>query len=278
MVVSGVDEGGVEDRAPVDAVLVLARRKAQAVAGRLTASSGALVIACDSLLEVDGRAHGKPGSATAATNLWRRLRSHHGSLHTGHCVIDCRSGAEAAATDTAVVHFGNPTDEEIAAYVATGEPLHVAGGFTMEGFGAPWVDAIEGNCGTVAGLSMSVLRRLLGQLGVSITELWKDGPAGDALTAGGFRDRVEAVLAALAPGEVVSYGDVAAEAGRPGAARAVGRILASPDSGPELPWWRVVTASGRLVPGHEAEHARRLTAEGVAMVNGRVSRGRSSKR
>ena len=90
-----------------------------------------------------------------------------------------------------------------------------------------------------------------------------------------FRTRVEAVVAALAPGEVVSYGDVAAEAGFPGAARAVGAIMANPSQ--PLPWWRVVTATGRLVPGHERQHARRLRAEGVALTNGRVARpGRSS--
>ncbi|MBO0748304.1 MAG: MGMT family protein [Acidimicrobiaceae bacterium] len=88
--------------------------------------------------------------------------------------------------------------------------------------------------------------------------------------AGEFRDRVLAVICALAPGEVVSYGDIAAEAGYPGAARAVGSILAGTDG---LPWWRVVNATGRLVPGHEAEHARRLAAEGVPLVGGRVPRG-----
>lgn len=95
------------------------------------------------------------------------------------------------------------------------------------------------------------------------------------MTAPDFRERVEAVVDALAPGEVVSYGDVAAEAGFPGAARAVGAIMANPSRA--LPWWRVVTATGRLVPGHEREHARRLRAEGVALAHGRVARaGRRS--
>jgi len=87
-----------------------------------------------------------------------------------------------------------------------------------------------------------------------------------------FRARVEAVVAGLQPGEIVSYGDVAAEAGFPGAARAVGAIMATPGTGRQLPWWRVVTATGRLVPGHEVEHARRLATEGVALLNGRVAR------
>jgi methylated-DNA-protein-cysteine methyltransferase-like protein len=93
-----------------------------------------------------------------------------------------------------------------------------------------------------------------------------------------FRARVEAVVAALAAGEVVSYGDVAAEAGFPGAARAVGAILANPASGGDLPWWRVVTSTGRLVPGHEKDHARRLRAEGVAIVDGKVARPRRPRR
>jgi methylated-DNA-protein-cysteine methyltransferase-like protein len=93
-----------------------------------------------------------------------------------------------------------------------------------------------------------------------------------------FRDRVEAVVARLGPGEVVSYGDVAAEAGFAGAARAVGSVLAHPLPGSGLPWWRVVTVSGRLVPGHEAEHARRLRAEGIAIVAGRVARPSRGRR
>jgi methylated-DNA-protein-cysteine methyltransferase-like protein len=88
----------------------------------------------------------------------------------------------------------------------------------------------------------------------------------------GFADAVDRVLGSLRPGEVVTYGEVAAEAGRPGAARAVGRMLAASDGA--YPWWRVVTASGRLVPGHEAEHERRLRAEGVVVVDGRVRRRR----
>jgi methylated-DNA-protein-cysteine methyltransferase-like protein len=87
-----------------------------------------------------------------------------------------------------------------------------------------------------------------------------------------FRARVEAVVARLRPGEIVSYGDVAAEAGFPGAARGVGSVLAHPQPGRHLPWWRVVTASGRLVPNHEVEHARRLRAEGIEVVAGRVPR------
>jgi septum formation protein len=176
VMVSGVDENGTDDLPAADAVLVLARRKAAAVAARLPPDGGpALVIGCDSLLEFDGRAEGKPASAAAATALWHRLRTRTGWLHTGHSVIDTTTGAEAGVTDTARVRFGDPTDAEIDAYVATGEPLRVAGAFTLEGFGAPWIDSIDGNYGTITGLSLPVLRRLLRQLGVELVDLWTRG-------------------------------------------------------------------------------------------------------
>jgi septum formation protein len=170
--VSGVDEEGAGDLPVAEAARILARRKAAAVARRLHRGEDALVIGCDSLLEFEGGALGKPGSAEAAAALWRRLRSRSGLLHTGHCLIDTGQRAEASATDTAVVRFGDPTDAEVEAYVATGEPLQVAGGFTLEGFGAAWIDSIDGNFGTVTGVSIPVLRRLLRQLGVDIVDLW----------------------------------------------------------------------------------------------------------
>jgi septum formation protein len=274
VIVSGVDEGRIDHLPPAEAVLTLARRKAAAVAAALPAANPALIIACDSLLEFEGRSEGKPGTAREAAGLWRRLRNGSGNLHTGHCLIDTGSGGEAAAADAAVVRFGDPTDQEIEAYVATGEPLHVAGGFTLEGFGAAWIDGIDGNYGTIMGLSIPVLRRLLRELGLELVDLWtiSGRPRADD-----FRTRVESVVAGLRRGEVVSYGDVAAEAGFPGAARAVGSILASPGPGRDLPWWRVVTASGRLVPGHETEHARRLKAEGVTLAGGKVARSRQRR-
>jgi septum formation protein len=182
--VSGVDEEGADDLSPVDAVLVLARRKASAVAARV-APGDALIIGCDSLLEFDGRAEGKPGSAPRAVALWRRMRGGTGLLHTGHCLIDTGRGVEAAATDTALVRFGDPTDAEIDAYVATGEPVLVAGAFTLEGFGAAWIDSIDGNYGTITGLSIPVLRRLLGDLGVEIVDLWATSGRPDERWSGG---------------------------------------------------------------------------------------------
>jgi septum formation protein len=185
VVVSGVDEEVTNDLTVAEAVLVLARRKATAVAARLPDGDSALVVGCDSLLEFDGRAQGKPADAAAATSLWRKLRTRSGLLHTGHCVIDTGRGTEAAASDSALVRFGNPTDAEIAAYVATGEPVQVAGGFTLEGFGAAWIDSIDGNYGTITGLSIPLLRRLLRDLGVELVDLWSTGGRPDGQGAYG---------------------------------------------------------------------------------------------
>jgi septum formation protein len=132
------------------------------------------------MLEFDGRAQGKPSSAGDAAALWRRLRNRTGNLHTGHCVISNPPRQEAAATDTARVRFGDPTDKEIDAYINTGEPLQVAGGFTLEGFGAAWIEGIDGNYGTITGLSIPLLRRLLQQLGLAIIDFWTTNGRTDA--------------------------------------------------------------------------------------------------
>jgi septum formation protein len=170
--VSGVDEAEVDPLPVAQTTLVLARRKAAAVAARLGEDGPTLVIGCDSLLEFDGRAEGKPASPAAAVALWRRMRGGKGLLHTAHCLIDAKTGTEVSAVDTAVIRFGDPTDAEIDAYVATGEPLGVAGAFTLEGFGAAWIDSIDGNYGAITGLSVPVLRRLLRQLDIEIVDLW----------------------------------------------------------------------------------------------------------
>lgn len=171
---SHADESGVEHLAPADAVLELARRKARAVAAEPTirGSVGALVVGCDSLLELDRTALGKPTSAADAVARWRQMSGRAGVLHTGHCVVDANSRKEAAATDSAVVHFGYPSDHELEAYVATGEPLQVAGAFTLEGRSAPWIHRIEGDAGTVRGLSLAVLHKLMAELGVALVDLW----------------------------------------------------------------------------------------------------------
>jgi septum formation protein len=170
VIASHVPEDGVEDLPPAEAVLVLARRKAVAVS--LEVEGPALVVGCDSMLELGGESYGKPSSPDEARERWRRMRNRAGVLHTGHCVIDTADGSQAARTDSARVRFGNPTDAEIDAYIATGEPLRVAGAFTLEGLSSPWIDSIDGNYGTITGISIPLLRQLLAELGVGIVDLW----------------------------------------------------------------------------------------------------------
>ncbi|MFF4737473.1 Maf family protein [Streptomyces sp. NPDC001262] len=171
VIVSGVDEDALDAPTPAELALVLAEAKAAAVAARPDAA-GALVIGCDSVLELDGQALGKPADAEEATARWKSMRGRSGELRTGHCVIDTATGRRASATASTTVRFGEPDDAEIAAYVASGEPLHVAGAFTLDGRSAPFVDGIDGDPGNVIGLSLPLLRRLLAELGVPITGLW----------------------------------------------------------------------------------------------------------
>jgi septum formation protein len=169
VIVSGVDEDEVRGADTAETVAELARRKAAAVAERCT---DALVIGCDSLLDVDGRGCGKPATPADALTQWRTIRGRWATLLTGHCLIDTRNGGRAERVEATTIRFGTPSDEEIEAYVATGEPLAVAGGFTIEGRGAPFVDGIDGDASNVIGLSLPLLRRLLAELGVLITDLW----------------------------------------------------------------------------------------------------------
>ncbi len=127
---------------------------------------------CDSLLELDGRALGKPASSAEAVARWHDLRGRSGYLLTGHCVVDTRTGASASDVCATTVRFGEPTDAEIEAYVATGEPLHVAGAFTLDGRSAPFLAGIDGDAGNVIGLSLPMLRGLLAKLDVSLVDLW----------------------------------------------------------------------------------------------------------
>jgi septum formation protein len=168
--VSGVDEEAITAPTPGELARVLAEAKADVVAGLL--SDGELVIGCDSVLELDGQAYGKPADAEEATARWKSMRGREGILQTGHCVIDLASGRRVSATASTVVRFGTPDDAEIAAYVASGEPLSVAGAFTLDGRSAPFLDGIDGDHGNVVGLSLPLLRRLLADLGVRITDLW----------------------------------------------------------------------------------------------------------
>ncbi|MGW1030525.1 nucleoside triphosphate pyrophosphatase [Streptomyces sp. NPDC002577] len=175
VIVSGVDEDAVSAPTPAELALALAEAKASVVAARPDViMSGALVIGCDSVLELDGEALGKPADAEEATARWKSMRGRAGTLQTGHCVYDTKTGRYASATASTVVRFGDPSDEEIAAYVASGEPLYVAGAFTLDGRSAPFIDGIDGDHGNVIGLSLPLLRRLLAELGLAITDLWAD--------------------------------------------------------------------------------------------------------
>ncbi|HCE60265.1 Maf family nucleotide pyrophosphatase [Janibacter terrae] len=174
VVVSHVDEPTLEAAArqrdphlsPAALAQLLAEAKGASVADRLPPGTD-LVIACDSVLEMDGRVHGKPGTAEVARERWRTMRGRSGELHTGHHVIDLRTGRTAGAPASARVHFTGASDAEVDGYVATGEPLHVAGGFTIDGLGAPFVERIEGHPSTVIGLCLPLLRRLLTDLDVA---------------------------------------------------------------------------------------------------------------
>jgi septum formation protein len=167
VVVSGVDEDAVTVADPVELVAELARRKALAVAAQ---RPDAVVVGCDSMLVLDGVALGKPADATEAVARWHAMRGRAGVLATGHCVVADGTVAHGVAQTT--VRFGTPTDAEVDAYVATGEPLRVAGAFTLDGRSAPFVEGIDGDHGNVIGLSLPLLRALLAELGLGVTDLW----------------------------------------------------------------------------------------------------------
>ncbi len=184
VVVSDVDEDAVVARYgvadPGDVALVLARAKAEDVAARAGAlPPGALVLGCDSVLDLDGRALGKPADAGAAVAAWHAMRGRSGVLRTGHWLVDTRpagaggSGATIGAVGSTTVHFADVTDAEVDAYVATGEPLRVAGAFTVDGLGGPFVRGVEGDHHAVVGVSLPLLRDLLCDAGVAWTSLWR---------------------------------------------------------------------------------------------------------
>jgi septum formation protein len=169
VIVSGVDEDRYSADSTAELVDVLAGAKAGAVAAGL---DDGVVIGCDSMLDLDGRAYGKPADAAAAIGLWREMSGKSGTLFTGHCLIDAGSGQGAHAVAATTIRFGTPTDDEIAAYVATGEPLRMAGAFTIEGLGGWFVDSIDGDAANVIGISLPVLRQLFRSLGLTIPALW----------------------------------------------------------------------------------------------------------
>jgi septum formation protein len=165
VVVSGVDEDvlatGLDPR---QTAATLAQAKARAVADRSDVPHEAVILGCDSVFEFAGRGWGKPGTAEAAYERALRMRGGRGVLWTGHAlIVGGRTHTELVGTGVAFAEF---TDDEARAYVATGEPLHVAGGFTLDGLGAPLIDRVEGDPGNVIGVSIPAVRRLLAAAGL----------------------------------------------------------------------------------------------------------------
>lgn len=170
VVVSGVDEDAVPVTEPSSYALKLAQLKAVAVAADHPRS---LVVGCDSVLELDGEILGKPADAEDAVARWKRMRGRAGVLHTGHCVIDTHREVWLGRAAATQVRFAQVSDEEIAAYVATGEPLDVAGAFTIDGLGGAFVSGITGDPHNVVGISVPLLRLMFDELGFEWTEFWK---------------------------------------------------------------------------------------------------------
>ena len=171
--ISDVDESTVHAPRVAEQVALLASAKASAVAKRET---DALVIGADSLLEFKGKPLGKPADAAEARERWQRMAGRSGVLHTGQALFDVRDGAVVSRDITVastVVYFASPTAAELEAYLATGEPLAVAGAFTLDGLGAPFVRRVEGDPAAVVGLSLTVLRTQLSKRGLAISDLWR---------------------------------------------------------------------------------------------------------
>jgi septum formation protein len=167
---SGADEDDVTGPT-AEVAEILAERKARVVADRL-AGEDAIVLGCDSVLDVDGEMRGKAPSLEVARAWWASVAGRSGTLHSGLCVIDTATGRATSGVASTTIHYGRPTEAEMDAYLATAEPLHVAGGFTIDGYAAPFVDGIEGDHAAVLGLSVPLLRRLLADLDIQITDLW----------------------------------------------------------------------------------------------------------
>ena len=171
VLVSGVDESQVHSTDPAALAGELARLKARAVAPKVP---DAVVVGCDSVLGLDGAVHGKPADPAEAVARWRAMRGRSGVLHTGHCVI-APGGREVLRAAATTVHFADVTDREIEAYVATGEPLQVAGAFTVDGLGGAFVRGIEGDHHNVVGISLPLLREMFAEVDVAWVSLWS-GP------------------------------------------------------------------------------------------------------
>ncbi len=190
VVVSDVDEEALlaelGEASAAERVTALALAKARVVAGRVAdegdgggAAFDGVVVGCDSMLEIDGELVGKPGTVEAARGRWDQMAGRHGELLTGHAVIRVRAGApeaEISGHAATLVTFGSPTTPELEAYLASGEPLTVAGAFTLDGLGGWFVEGIQGDPANVVGISLPLTRHLLAELGVAVSDLW--APAG----------------------------------------------------------------------------------------------------
>lgn len=201
VLVSGVDEdaitAGLPDASPAELVTALARAKAEAVADTLTGpagtgsggAAGTVVVGCDSMLAINGQVVGKPGTVDTARSRWAEMSGGTGELLTGHAVVLVRHEevvGEAADTRTTTVRFAAPDEAELDAYLTTGEPLAVAGAFTLDGVGGWFVEGVDGDPSSVIGISLPLTRRLLAEVGVRVHELWRPAlRAGDGTRTGG---------------------------------------------------------------------------------------------
>jgi nucleoside triphosphate pyrophosphatase len=178
--VSGVDEDAVAaslvDPGPQELVTKLAEAKAHAVVEALAGDEpDAVVIGCDSMLSINGRMLGKPETPEVARQRWREMAGKSGELMTGHVVLRLVDGVvdrAASGARVTTVRFSDPTEREIEAYIATEEPLAVAGAFTIDGLGGWFVAGVDGDHGSVIGISLPLTRQLLAEVGVSVTDLW----------------------------------------------------------------------------------------------------------
>ena len=167
VIVSGIDEDGYDAPTPHELAQVLASAKLRAVLPQV--SRDGLVLACDSVLEFNGKPYGKPGNADVAVERWRMMRGKSGILHTGHTMLGPKE--LTVATVSTVVYFADATDAEIEAYAASGEPTTVAGGFTIDGFGGWFVERIDGDHHNVVGVSLPAVRAMVRAQGFELTDL-----------------------------------------------------------------------------------------------------------
>jgi septum formation protein len=178
VIVSDVDEAALAaslpGHTPAELCLELARAKARDVARRFSPVDDVVIVGCDSVLDMDGVAHGKPASADEAKQRWQAMSGRSGTLRTGHWLVRSATGQEIGDVASTEVFHASPSEPEIDAYIATGEPLRVAGGFTIDGLGGPFIERIDGDWTNVVGLSLPLLRLLLRDLGIVWTDLWRE--------------------------------------------------------------------------------------------------------